>query len=191
MMTNSIMGTAPSAGSLETVFKLLAEDPNGFQAKIKEYQDAADRAEKTLALLAQADQIPGLFQQATDDAAEANRVKITAQSEATKIVEDARIEANDLIHAAQSEAAIKKSESDEINLLVDQARQDLASIRRVMAVEAKDHEDRMAKDRAAIEAAHEDLAKAQERAVSAERLAIELQDTIKAKIERINAIALE
>jgi cell division septum initiation protein DivIVA len=105
MITSNIAGGA-SDGS-QQLFSLigLISDPNGYTQKLKDLQDAADRNQKYVELVAPAEDILTLKDKAVADANAASAALADAKTQAAQIVADAKSQAAALLADANVQAA--------------------------------------------------------------------------------------
>lgn len=105
MITSNIAGVQ-SDGS-QQLFSLigLISDPNGYTQKLKDLQEAADRNQKYVELVAPAEDILTLKDKAVADANAASAALADAKTQAAQIVADAKSQAAALLADANIQAA--------------------------------------------------------------------------------------
>lgn len=105
MISNNIAGIAND--SSQQLFSLigLISDPNGYTQKLKDLQDAADRNQKYVELVAPAEDILTLKDKSIADANAAATALVDAKTQAAQIVADAKAQAASLLADANAQAS--------------------------------------------------------------------------------------
>lgn len=155
---SGVSGSLTGSGgqSMDLMLKLLA-DPEGYQAKLKELQDAEAKAAAIVALVGEAEAIPALHDRAYKAHQAAQSALNKAQEQAKAIIDNAVSEASRITIEADGRYASAQLYEQEVTRAVDALMKDAREKSDAIYAQVRESQSKLDSDREEIAAARRSI----------------------------------